>query len=90
MSVPKVPWHCEHNVNKKECEICGRPDSSSDTGRRGGSADGGRSPAGPGNDRDADSGPGGAPERRPDIGRVSDLIGRWYDADDVLVRGAAD
>lgn len=77
MAVPRVPWHCEHNVDKKECDICGRPDDSDPDGRR--SSSGGRiSPAGPGTDGSADSGPGGTPERN---------ASSWLD--DAILRSAA-
>lgn len=22
MSVPRVPWHCEHNVDREKCQEC--------------------------------------------------------------------
>lgn len=82
ISVPRVPWHCEHKVNKKECEICVRPDPSGpdDSGSASG---GGDSSAGPVVDGSADSGPGGSAERYTAPGGDS-----WWGDDPILRRAA--
>jgi hypothetical protein len=92
MAVPRVPWHCEHNVDKKECDICGRPNNDAGSSGRERADTGHDKPAGPGSDgspsggtgRDANSGSGSGRAAEP-----GDLIGAWY-ADDILRLGAAD
>lgn len=86
MAVPRVPWHCEHNVDKKECDTCGRPDDDSGSSRRGTARGDGHGSDRPGSDRDGGTGPGGAAERYP-TGSDSTRTPDWLA--DAILRSAA-